>query len=239
MRTAVIISGEARSFDRCWANQYWMVYRKLQEPEFFVSVANDADAIKMDLLHEHFPENRIHIERVEQPTLPEPENVRELMRRGPYQPSAPAQGILRQLWALQRGHEYALEQRDPEEDYVHTVRIRPDLWFHQFEVPAYVSPKGCLTPWWSRWGGVNDRVAFMDSEASGAYFGAFGRLGEMLKAGAPLHPESLMAESLRLGDIVSETTLAAVFTTVRRDGSIVPPDPTVTDIVDYNRAGGR
>ncbi len=57
----------------------------------------------------------------------------------------------------------------------------------------------------------------------------------MLKAGAPLHPESLMAYALEQAHVVSNTTLEAWFTTVRKDGTSIAPDPQIVDIVDMLR----
>src|SRR4051812_18224185 len=37
MSTAVLISGQMRTFASCVANQNWMVFRKLKDPYFFIS----------------------------------------------------------------------------------------------------------------------------------------------------------------------------------------------------------
>lgn len=232
MATAVIIAGQARSFERVWRNQYWMVYRKVPDPYFFVSVADDADASKMDLLKDRFP-GKVFIEKVIQPTIPEPKGSFD---HGAYPPSAPVQGILRQMWALNQGWKFFDKMSSPDGlRFDRFLRIRPDLHFHKFEWPKDCYPSQCLTPWWSRWGGINDRVAVLGALAAEFYFTAFEKVSAMLKDGAPLHPESLMLEALEREHVVCSPTLNAFFTTVRKDGSTIPPDPTIGDIVDFTR----
>lgn len=232
MSTAVIIAGQMRSFDQVWLNQYWTVYRHLPDPYFFISVAKDEDAIKADMITARFPRNRVFIETVTQPTIGEPKGKSD---HGAYRPSAPPQGILRQLWALNRAWTFFEVMKPSGVIFDSFLRIRPDLHFHWFEWPRADSiyPRICYSPWWSRWGGICDRVAVLGAEAAPVYFQAFQKLDEMLKDGAPLHPESLMAEALKRGNVISETCLGAWFSTVRKDGSSIPPDPQVVDIVDY------
>jgi hypothetical protein len=53
--------------------------------------------------------------------------------------------------------------------------------------------------------------------------------------GAPLHPETLIAESLRDYYVLP---LTAEFNSLRMDGTMTPFDPTVIDIADYARSIG-
>jgi hypothetical protein len=234
MATAIIISGQARSFERVWDNQFWIVYRKAVDPYFFVSVADDADASKMDLLLRRMPKERVFIEKVEQPTLELPPSGLDF---GAYPPSAHPMGILKQLWALNRGWEFFLKEAPKGVRFDMFLRIRPDLHFHWFKWPKRVNPIFCFTPWWSRWGGINDRVAVLGESAAPVYFTTFQRVPEMLKAGAPLHPETLILESMERGHMLSTATLSAWFTTVRKDGTVIGPDPQTPDIIDYVRSG--
>lgn len=229
MRTAVIYSGQARSFAQVFPNQYWHVLRKLENPEFFVSVAKDDNADAMIRLYERFDPAVVHIEHVEQPQIPEPPD--DPAHLSGYPRSASKQAILRQLWALNRAWEFYQEKKNEEADYGLVVRIRPDLRFMRFEIPPY--KYSVYTPWWSRWGGVNDRLAVMNEDAAEQYFTTFTRLGEMLTDGAPLHPETLIAESLR--DFFVHP-LVAEFNSLRMDGTMTPFDPTVIDIADYARS---
>ena len=228
MRTAVIYSGQARSFAQVFPNQYWHVLRKLENPEFFVSVAKDDNADAMIRLYERFDPAVVHIEHVEQPQIPEPPD--DPAHLSGYPRSASKQAILRQLWALNRAWEFYQEKKNEAETYDAVVRIRSDLRFMRFEMPSYNC--SVYTPWWSRWGGVNDRLAVMSEQAAEKYFTTFTRLGEMLTDGAPLHPETLIAESLRDYYVLP---LVAEFNSLRMDGTMTPFDPTVIDIADYAR----
>ena len=231
MRTAVIYSGQARSFAQVFPNQYWHVLRKLENPEFFVSVAKDDNAEAMIRLYERFDPAVVHIEHVEQPQIPEPTD--EPAHLSGYPRSASKQAILRQLWALNRGWEFFQEKKNEEADYDVIVRIRSDLRFMRFEMPSKYHT--VYTPWWSRWGGVNDRLAVMNEDAAELYFTTFTRLDEMLANGAPLHPETLIAESLQSFFV---RPLVAEFNSLRMDGTMTPFDPTVIDIADYARSIG-
>lgn len=231
MRTAVIYSGQARSFAQVFPNQYWHVLRKLENPEFFVSVAKDDNAEAMIRLYERFDPAVVHIEHVEQPQIPEPTD--EPAHLSGYPRSASKQAILRQLWALNRGWQFFQEKKNEEADYDVIVRIRSDLRFMRFEMPLISHNPFVYTPWWSRWGGVNDRLSVMNEDAAELYFTTFTRLDEMLAAGAPLHPETLIAESLQSFFV---RPLVAEFNSLRMDGTMTPFDPTVIDIADYARS---
>lgn len=230
MTTAVFYSGQARSFAKVFANQYWHVLRKLPNPEFFVSVADDEQAADMELLRTKF--DRVNIEVVQQPTLPEPPP--DPPHLAMYPPSSSPQAILRQLWALDRAWEFYVSRISKTHDLV--VRIRPDLAFYRFEMPALLSPGKCLTPWWARWGGINDRFAVMGQRAAVNYFTSFQVVDGLLSNGCPLHPETLMAASLALGGIKPDHTLATEFATIRLDGTRVEPSVSLTDQAEYSRA---
>jgi hypothetical protein len=231
MTTAVIYTGQARTFKRVFENQYFHVLRKLPDPEFFVSVADDEQAPDMYRLLEKFPADKVHIEIVSQPTLPELPPDPPLLAM--YPPSSSPQAILRQLWALQRGWEFACDRGADKATYV--LRIRPDLAFYRCELPSVADIYTCLTPWWSRWGGVNDRMAFINRWAASAYFRTYSNLARIRSRGCPLHPETLIAASLELGGMVIRHTLATEFATVRLDGTIIGPTVTDVDRIEYAR----
>ena len=225
--TAVIYSGEARTFAQTFANQYWWLLRLLPDPEFFISVADDAQADDMPrMLRTRFPANRIHFEKVVQPTLPEPPPDPPFLS---CPPSVPPQAILRQLWALNQAWDFSQSCHDL------VVRIRPDIAFTRFEIPNMVEGSCCLTPWWGRWGGVNDRLAFLRDFAIRPYFTTFFRFKRLMDLGCPLHPETLIDASLRDAAITPSHTLAAEFITVRLDGTTRPADITMVDVVEYAR----
>jgi hypothetical protein len=221
MKTAVIISGQSRTFARCLASQHWNVYRKLERPHFYVSVADDADAETMELLRKQYPNAPVFIERVTQPQLPEP--PASLAAHAPYAISSPIQAILRQLWHLSRAWKFANENGAGECDVF--IRARPDLHFHAFEYPMEFIVAECdwsaLTPWWGAYGGVNDRLAVLGKEAARYYFEAWDRLPEILAEGCPLHPESIICTSMQRGGVSISPTLGAEFAALRPNGQLV------------------
>lgn len=233
MKTAVIYSGQTRSFRHVFENQYLHVLRKLTNPEFFVSVAEHEQAPDMSRLLERFPADKVHIEVVKQPQIPEPLPDKPYLAM--YPPSASPQAILRQLWHLNRAFGFMLNMTQ-HQPYDVVVRIRPDLAFYRCDLPLIrPGPTGCITPWWARWGGVNDRFALLGWTAASHYFGTFENWEKLMRLGWPLHPETLIAASLELGGISPSHTLATEFATVRIDGTVIPPSVTETDKVEYGR----
>lgn len=225
MKTAVIYSGQARSFKRLLWNHHWHVLRKIQgEATYFVSVADDEQADDMLALKEF---GSVYFEKVHQPEIPIP--IERPGFLGCYPPSSPPQAILRQFWALDRAWTF-MEEIAPKENFDRVIRIRPDLAFAEFQMPEVVHPNDCFTPWWATWGGLNDRFAVMGYHASWAYFTTYARIPYHLGDGCPLHPETLLAASM---EVYKCHKLLAEFVTVRTDGTIVPMSVTSQDIAHY------
>jgi hypothetical protein len=225
MKTAVLISGQTRTFAQCLKNLNWTVFRRLENPTFFVSVADDAQANDAYLLEGYWKD--VHIERVVQPTLPEPPFSACL--GAPYAPTpnnqAVVQSILRQLWAYKRVWEFMGEKSN--DVFTHYVRCRPDLHFHRFEMPLFHGincPRDTdfCGPWKATCGGVNDRFSVMGRTAARAYFNALDALPELLKDGCPLHPESIQQAALERAGCTISNTLLAEFTCIRLQGAHVP-----------------
>lgn len=231
-KTAVIISGQMRTFAHCLPTQKWQVFRKVKNPTFFVSCADDANAESAELLRSVFPDSEVHIEKVNPPVLPEPPAI--LADAAPYAitPTKTAgvsaiQGILRQQWHLSRAWKFANEIGL--KDYDLFIRCRPDLHFHGFSMPDFVGYESDMgthllptahTPWWGNCGGVNDRFAVMPHYAAAkAYFETYDNLPKLLEAGCPFHPESLIAASLEAAGVVIKRDLRAEFAFRRLDGS--------------------
>jgi len=235
MTTAVIYSGQARTFAQTFPNQWFHVLRKLENPVFFVSVADDPQADDMLRLLERFPENRVFFEKVKQPKLPEPPPDPQWLAM--YPPSATPQAILRQLWALERAWKFSCLVSDEKKlttpDMV--IRIRPDLAFARFEMPRQVDPWRCYTPWWARWGGINDRLAVMGLSAAHLYFRTFSSVDALMHLGSPLHPETMIHTRLEYWGSAIHHTLATEFSTIRLDGTVVPPSITTIDSIEYAR----
>ena len=244
MKTAILISGQLRTFARCLPTLRYHVFRCIPEPAFFVSAADDSDAKSAELLREAFPNAKVEIEIVKQPTLDEPPLV--LADSAPYAITptrtpgvGPLQGILRQLWHMSRVWAFAMEKGAGEAELF--VRCRPDLHFQSFALPYFrywpdrgqpaglapeneltIAPNEAFTPWWGNFGGVNDRFALLGRQAAEAWFKTFDVLPELLDPkgiGCPFHPESLVAASLERSKCVINRTLRATFAFRRRDGT--------------------
>lgn len=230
MKTAILLSGQMRTFATCAYTQRWHVYRHFPDADFYVSTVEDKDAASVDVLRKLYPHAKIKTEVVgSQPNLPEPtENV----RFEPYPRSVPMQAVLRQLWQLEKAWRLV---KEPEE-YDCFLRVRPDSFFHSFVNPVgTMFRQWAFTPWWGRFGGVNDRFAVLGRDAAKAYFTTYGQIPQLIEAGCPIHPESLVAGSLSLAGCVVNDTLRAEFSTLKHEGAR-PPEIIGMDIA-HMRAG--
>lgn len=185
MKTAILYSGQARTFASCWPNQWWMVLRRYPNADVFAAVADDEQAPSMSLLADKFPKDQVHIEVSKQPDFPMAEAMARNNAHGGYGISAHPQNIMRAFW----GYKQVWEMLPGV--YERYIRIRPDLWFQEFEAPPKPEVHECLTPAWGSYGGVNDRFAIMGARAAENYMTAFDRIGELIGAGCPYHPETL------------------------------------------------
>lgn len=238
MKVAILLTGHMRTFARCLPTQAWHVFRHYPEAEFFVSTVSDADSFKAQLLRERYPNNRVEIDIVEQqpeltiPVGPTDPNwqLGQPYTHEPYALSVPPQAVLRQLWQLNRAWEHFVGCVDPF-GYDLIIRMRPDSWFHSFEVPdaGRITASVASTPWWGRFGGINDRFAICGAAAADAYHSTFQMLSILLAEGCPLHPESLVKASLEQKGCRVDTRLRAEFSTLKHD-SIRPPEIIPIDL---------
>jgi hypothetical protein len=238
-RTAILLTGHMRTFDRCLPTQIHHVFRHYPEADFFVSTIADADAPKAQLLVDRYGSGRVHIDIIpQQPTLdlppgcpPEESYVPgQLFMHEPYAISVSPQAILRQLWQLHRTWEF-FESRARTSDYTTVIRVRPDSYFHSFEPVDLFGSSQAYTPWWGRFGGVNDRCAIMGRDAARAYFTTFDRLSQLIAEGCPLHPESLIATALKSTCEIHGDTLRAEFTTLKMvEGQLQARPPEISPI---------
>lgn len=233
MSTAVLLSGHCRTFSACLPSLRHHVFNKLDDPHFFASLVDDDTAGQIHLLEQYYP-GKVFVEKVTQPTIEiggkaAPADLGESQRHhmaahAPYAVSASLQAILRQLWHLNRVWEFRSETAQGAKFSTY-VRCRPDLQFKELSGrPLITAPQWleAYLPWWSRCGGVNDRFGVMDFGAAEAYFMTFTRWEKLVAAGCPLHPESLVAESLRTQGVHVRNTLCAAFESLRPDGTRVP-----------------
>lgn len=179
-------------------------------------MADDQQAPDMDLLRARY--ENVHIEYVKQPeSIPEPEG--NLDQHAGWFRSVSVQSILKQFWALQRGWEFFQEKHSllkpgsiipvkslkdaPTDEFPLIVRCRPDLWCQNIRLPMnlFLGSDCCHTPWWSTFGGVNDRMAIMGAQAAEHYFKVFFKREKLWAYGCPLHPETMLRASLEDGGV--------------------------------------
>lgn len=222
--TAVIISGHMRTFSTCIHTLRWHILRHYSNLAFYVSTVADEDAASVGVLHSLFPNARVHVKIEEsQPVLPTPDTP----EFEPYANSVPRLAIIRQLWQLRQA--WSLFEQHATGNELQIIRVRPDLYFHS-HVPALPMGNVALTPWWGRFGGVNDRFAILSPAAAQSYFCAFDNLPQLLANGCPFHPESIMRASLELGEVRVIDGLKTEFSTFRKDGNHRPPEISAIDI---------
>ena len=237
VNTAIIISGQTRTFRHVIKNQWWYVLRHYADAHVFASVTDDEQAADLELLKKYFPPHKVTIERINQPDCLEKLGMSEAdalqaANGAAMRISSPPQGVLRQLWHLHRAWEFFKAQPGSSE-FNQIIRLRPDLHFHRFGKPRPIFAGDCLSAWWGGYGGINDRFAIMGDEAAEHYFGTWERVGTLLAEGCPMHPESLVAASLEVGGANSERTLQAEFSAVRPDGQLVWPDMQPYDTINF------
>lgn len=261
MKTAIIYTGAMRSFDKCWKNHQWMIWRHFPDAKFYCVTEDDEDAGKML----HMPNGTIE-RGVKQPEMVIPKGCPSDWTPGrpymhePYHISVDPRAVLGQLWMLREVWRLYQEANEPA-DLV--IRIRPDLWFHSFKMPhsfrfmeadprkimvtmvldpiqaarahAEISDRSstACVPWWGRFGGINDRFALLGADAAEHYFTTYDKIPAMIEAGAPLHPETLVATSLRNGLISICDDMKAEFSTLRKSGEMRPPEITSIDIAHF------
>lgn len=241
MRTAVIYTGNCRTFADLYANHIFSVLLKLPNPTIFCSMADDEQAEDMRLLEKHLPEVPFFFEKVKQPESIEEPPVHGRFHAG-HGVSTTKQAVLKQLWALNRAWEFVGENGG-HEGFDLYVRIRSDSGFFRCEMPEITAKfstgirnDACLTPWWSRWGGINDRFAIMGRKAAEVYFTTFRDRQKLFDAWCPVHPETMIAFALAKAGITPDDTLKVEFGTFRLSGQIIPCAISPIDIGDYARS---
>ncbi len=226
MKTDVIITGHMRTFKHCIHAMRWQVLRHFDISAFYVSTIRDADTDSFMMLHELFPGVPVRLDCVDsQPEIPEPA---EPVRFEPYTRSVSLQAVLRQLWQLERGWKL---REDSHGSGKCVIRVRPDIFFHSFAEPELDERfPFCWSPWWGRFGGMNDRVAIMDAGTAARYFTVYSRIAELMARGCPLHPETMLAESA--GRVAGLHKLRTMFSTVRANGEARTPEISMADIAE-------
>jgi hypothetical protein len=266
MSTAILISGQLRTFARCWPTQRWHVLRHFEDPHFFITVQDGPEIQLTDDLSREYGADRVHVDARTDPDLSAhlTPDLGAAYHQAPYTNAAPAHQLLLQHWyqaecwkffqtrtVEQEQTERTENQKDSTsvssvtscsqsaDRFDTIIRLRGDLWFHSFEnslerthhrVENNGTPAGpvrikraiykweCFTPWWGRFGGINDRFAIMGPEAASYYFTVWDHIPELLAAGCPFHPESLVKANLERGNVDLHETLRTEFSTLRPPG---------------------
>jgi hypothetical protein len=181
---------------------------------------------------------------------------------------------LQRAWEFFRskvGPFHLSKERNPaQEDHGYDViiRMRPDNYFRSFEssntrsvdrhpqvaentystqLVRVSEPYGTTvarTPWWGRFGGVNDRFAVLGAKAAEAYFTTFGCINDLIAKGYPLHPERLVYASLVQSGCEVDDTLLAEFSKLVWDrspnhGTFRDPEITQIDIAHLAARASR
>jgi hypothetical protein len=197
MKTAVLVSGQMRTADKCAAG----IRDIYPDATFIVHAVADEDADKAFLF-------RPSVTVVEpQFEMPERREYSTQIGRGCHG----VQRVLKQLWGLRRAWQ-VFEASGIEADCV--VRCRSDLAFSV--PPEPFEGTGWRVPTFCNWFGCNDRFAFGELTAMRRYFTRLDRLDEYINAGGIFHPETFLGWAMRG---VSAESTRAVFATVRADGS--------------------
>jgi hypothetical protein len=209
MTTAVLISGQMRTADRCAAG----IRQLYPGATFVVHAVLDADSDKAFLFRPAV-------------TVIEPQH--EMRERREYSGRIGrgchgVQRVLKQLWGLLRTW-YVFEASGIQADVI--VRCRADLAFSK--EPEPLEGQGIRVPKFSSFWGLNDRFAYGDRAAMKAYFTRLTLLDEYIDGGGMFHPETFLAWAMQ-GFNVQRTQ--ALFATVRQDGSLEHPyvDPQMGD----------
>ncbi len=268
MKVAVIMTGAVRSFSKCLPNLEWHVFRHFPGAKFYCVAPIDGDEGELSRLRDKHTD--VSIKCVVQPEMVMPAGCPAQWTPGqpymhePYAISVPPSAVMGQLWMLREGWRL-YEEGGEQADLV--IRIRPDLWFHSFELPHGIrvtvkdearqilgtmdiqNPTTAWTPRWGRFGGSNDRFALLGSGAAQAYFTAYDNIPDMIKEGAPLHPETLVDYAMTRKGITVNRNMKADFSTRRteewvakmraqgRDEPIMrPPEVTGSDLLDAAHA---
>lgn len=230
MKTAVLISGQLRTFAKCYPTQKWQIFRHY-EPDihFFASICDDKQSGDAEVLRYSY--ENVHIETVTD-LVDLPDIPAEKGAFAPYANAASHKKLMLQHWGNKRVWDF-FSSVAATESFDTIIRIRPDLWIHRFQRPIDPGLNECYCPWWGKFGGVNDRLAIMDFNAATSYFDVYNCVNAMLAEGAPFHPETLLERMLSFkGAVKVKNTLMTEFSTERMDGSRRWAEIQMSDIAE-------
>lgn len=232
MKTAVIISGQMRTFAKCYPTQRWQIFRHY-EPDihFYGAVCNDEQ--KDDLGKMVSPDYPVEYIYLDDPS-DLPDIPMEKGRHAPYANATTHYRLMLQHWGNKKAWEFFSSKADPS-SFDTIIRIRPDLWIHRFIKPKQPAIDEICCPWWGKFGGINDRLAVMGLICAERYFQVYDEILELLEAGCPFHPETLVLSALLPKNDVPvsvNNTLMTEFSTERMDGSRRWAEIVMSDIAE-------
>lgn len=254
MSTAILISGQMRTFAKCYPSIRWQVLGHFPDPHFFITVQDTPDCQSIADLVRDYGADRVHADVRQDPDLAALDPLRFGLATGPaydqapYANAAPAAQLLMQhwyqneVWKFFQSFECGNQETNPKgsgsgslsfaSTFETIIRLRTDLFFQSFHAEdcESVFSTDCFTPWWGEFGGINDRFAIMGPAAAAAYFTVYEQLPELIHSGCPFHPESLVAAALERANIRIHRTLRTEFTTLRVNGQHRPPEIAPWDI---------
>jgi hypothetical protein len=111
------------------------------------------------------------------------------------------------------------------------VLMRPDAFFRSFVLPPSPSFNQIYTNWWSRSGGVNDRVAVGGWKAVQAVMTMYENAEAIIEKGCPLDGEPMIAAALELAGCFATPTLKAWCRMKRLNGTVSEPEFSHDELV--------
>lgn len=272
MSTAVLMSGQFRTFSTCLPTQHWHVYRHFHDLHFFVVMQNtlppsaapnapppvNSEAM-VKLLEDKYGKDRVHAKLIDDPT-DLPMIPKKYGLHSPYENAAPHPQLLMQHWYQNEVWKLFKESGQTPDTI---IRMRGDNFFHSLTLPqltiierlfgflvrfaAFLGfvdkieeplagakmgrhSNTVYSPWFGRFGGINDRFAIMDYQAAKSYFTVYERIDEFLKLGCPFHPETLLKTALEFGGVKSNDKLFAEFYSCRVTGNHRPMETLPVDM---------
>lgn len=252
MSTAILYSGQARTIVRCLPTQHWWAHRKFTDLKFYVLWQDRQDGKEgVKLLQDKYGKENVFAR-----LIPDPTDLPMIPQRygdfAPYTNAAPHPQLLLQHWYQEEVWKFFNEVAAPDAKTC-VIRQRGDNYFHSFEanygmkaqvrrgedVTYIIDPERpvaenvCYTPWWGRFGGHQDRFAVMGLRAAASYFTIYSKIQELLDAGCPFHPETLLKARLELGGVRVFETLRAEHSTLRLTGELRQPEIMAMDLRDF------